>query len=178
MPAIGAGRSGRLLVADAGRSDGCCKGSCVLCSWSSVSRLSLPWPLVNLDTSVAHSKAICSVCGILRQFSSIAGCFGDLLRCAVVLAAPGSGQCAAGHGSTIARAAGFCTAFRLLGRSSLSVLGMSSWSLFKLRFLRKGTPWTHGRFAAAAVGQNFWVLIEDAVQIGNESSIRRIFCSC
>ena len=159
LPAIGAGRSGRLLVADAGRLDGCCMGSCVLRSCSSVSRLSLPLPRVDIDTSVTHSKAICSECGFLRQFSSVAGRFGDLLGFAVVLAAPGSGQCAAGNGSTIARAAGFCMAFRFLGWSWLSVLGMSSGSLCKLRSLGAGTSLTHRRIAAAAVGQNRWVLM-------------------
>ncbi len=78
-----------------------------------------------------------------------------------------AGGCSAGHGSTIARAAGSCTRLHPCGQFLLFVTGFSSGFFFEVRANKRGAGWIHGRSAGAAAGQNF------RVSLGKQFS-----CSC
>jgi len=68
-----------------------------------------------------------------------------------------AGACRAGHGPTIARAAGSCTRLHSFGQFLLFVPGFSSGSFFERWTNRSGAGWIQGRCAGTAVGQNLWI---------------------
>jgi len=106
---------------------------CNLRSWFSVSRFSLHWPIAEVDTSVAHLESFCPgispsvaiIHFLIRHVATLVGRFGPSCYGAPGLLLPGFGWCMTGHGSTIARAAGFCTRTPLFGQFPLIVSGFS-----------------------------------------------------